>query len=75
MRGKEYHMVYAFHFKMLHQLRNFYYQQPCKKLIIYYYFLLSLIAMISRVQVGKENVLTHHGLIKLIICDALKGKI
>ena len=64
-------MPYAYHFRFLHQLKNFLHEKPEENISIPYFLLQSLREMRTKVKKGKEEELFHHGLIKLIICDAL----
>jgi hypothetical protein len=60
-------VVYAYHFRLLHQLRHFPNQEPDKSLSLPYFLLQSLKEMSTKVKKGKQEFLAHHGLIKLIV--------
>jgi hypothetical protein len=66
-------VVYSYHFRLLHQLRHLSNQEPHKNLSIPYFLLQSLKEMSLKVQKGKQDFLAHHGLIKLIVSDALRS--
>jgi hypothetical protein len=64
-------VIYAYHFILLHQLRHLFHQNPEENLRIPYFLLQSLREMSEKVQKGKKDALAHHGLINIIVCEAL----
>jgi hypothetical protein len=64
-------VFYAYHFRLLHQLRHLSHQKLKEILIIPYFLLQSLKEMSTKVKGGKKEALAHHGLIKLIVYEAL----
>jgi hypothetical protein len=66
-------VVYAYHFRLLHQLRHLSNQEPHKNLSIPYFLLQSLKEMSLKVKKGKQEFLAHHGLIKLIVSYSLRS--
>lgn len=67
-----YNVVYGYHFKLLEELRFGADPPPQHRLIIPYFLLQSMIDMGMKVQKGNHQQLAHHGLITLIIEDALQ---
>jgi len=64
-------MVYGYHFKLLDEPR---FQEECplaQRQSVPYFILQSVRGMSQKVREGKHQHLGHHGLIKLIIVDAL----
>jgi hypothetical protein len=66
-------VVYAYHFKLLHQLRHCYNQEPARNLSLPYFLLQSLKEMSTKVKKGKHEFLVHHGLIKMMVSDVLRN--
>ena len=64
-------MVYAYHFIILHQVIEMGHQPPYQRLCISHFLLHSLFEMGERVKSGKLDVVAHHVLIKLIICQKI----
>ena len=64
-------MVYSYNFIILHQVINLGHQPPHHRLCISHFLWHSLFEMGERVKSGKLDVVAHHGLIKLIICQKL----
>ena len=62
----------SYDFRLLHQLTSMYHQQLKKNLSIPYFLLQTLREMSAKVQRGKKEALTNHGILKLIISDALE---
>jgi hypothetical protein len=69
--GGRYNLIYSYHSKFLYQLRYYSHQNPEEKLSVPHLFLQSLREMSAKVQEGKTPDLSHHGLVKLLVCDAL----
>lgn len=67
-------IVCAYHFRMLHLLRNLNYQKPHQRISIPHFILLSLKYMSIKVKKGKADIVAHHYLIKLIIYHEMKKK-
>ena len=65
-------MVYGYHFRLLQELR-FGANRPQNRLSIPYFLLQSVIDMSIKVHEGNHQQLAHHGLIRLIIEDALQN--
>lgn len=65
-------IVYAYHFRFLHQIRNLSYQLLHQRLSISHFLLHSLFEMYERVKRGKPDVVAHHDLIKLIIFQKMQ---
>ena len=64
-------VVYGYHFRLLHELR-FKEDLPLDQSLNIPYFLMhSIRDMIHRIKEGKHQHLAHHGLIKIIVEDAL----
>ena len=68
-----YNVVYGYHFRILQELRFGADTPPQNKLSIPYFLLQSTIDMSIKVQEGNHQKLAHHGLIRLIIEDALQN--
>jgi len=66
-------VVCAYHFKLLHQLKYFSNQEPDSSLSLLYLLLQSLKEMSTKVKKGKFDLLAHHGLIHLMVSDALRN--
>jgi len=64
-------VVYAYHFRLLHELK-FQVEFPlAQRIVVPYIFLQSIRDMSQKVREGKHQHLGHHGLIKMIVVDAL----
>lgn len=66
-----FNIVYGYHFRLLHELRYGMDLPPVKKLSLPYFLLQSLIECSTKLHAGVPNQLAHHGLIKLLVEDAL----
>jgi len=66
-----YNIVYGYHFRILHELRYGMDTPVPQKLSIPYFFLESLIDSNTKVQAGNSEQLAHHGLIKILVEEAL----
>lgn len=67
----QFSIVYGYHFWFLSQLRHGMDLPPEQKLSIPYFLLQSLIECGAKLKEGTSDQLTHHGLIKLLVEDAL----
>ena len=66
-------MVYGYHFRILEEFR-FGVETPLhKRLIIPYFLLQSFIDSSIKVKEGNSQQLAHHGLIRILIEDALQN--
>jgi hypothetical protein len=65
-------VVYAYHFRLIHQLRHCYNQEPTNNLSLPYFLLLSLKEMSTKVKKGKHEFLAYHGLINFMVLDVLR---
>lgn len=68
-----YSVVYGYHFRLLHELRFGRETPPHNRLSVPFFLLHPIINMSIKVQEGKHQQLAHHGLIKLILEDALNN--
>lgn len=68
-------IVYAYHLRMLYQIRNLSYQKPQQRISIPHLLLHSLKEMCIRVKKGKLDAVAHHCLIKLIVCHKLQEQL
>ena len=68
-------MVYGYHFRLLEELRFGAETPPHHRLNIPYFLLQSLIDISIKVKEGNHQQLAHHGLIRIIIEDALHNLI
>jgi len=66
-----YKIVYGYHFRILHELRYAMDTPAPQKLSIPYFLLQSLIDSSIKVQAGNSEQLAHHGLIKILVEEAL----
>jgi hypothetical protein len=66
-------VVYSYQFRLFHQLRHYYNQEPTNNLSLPYFLLQSLKEMSAKVKRGKHEFLAHHGLIKLIVSYAMRN--
>ena len=66
-----YNIVYGCHFRLLHELRYGMDLPASRKLSLPYSLLQSLIECSTKLNVGAPDQLAHHGLIKLLVEDAL----
>ena len=66
-------LVYAYNFIFLHHLRHLFHQNTKQNLSIPFFLLESLREMRRKVNRGKNEVLEHDGLIKIIVCEALEN--
>ena len=64
-------IIYGYHFRLLCELRHGIDLPPAKKLSIPYFILQSLIEFGTKLNEGIPDQLAHHGLIKLLVEDAL----
>ena len=64
-------IVYGYHFRLLHELRYGMDLPAARKLSLPYFLLQSLIEFGTNLNVGVPDQLAHHGLIKLLVQDAL----
>jgi len=65
-------VVYAYHFRLLHELR-FQAELPLsQRLSVSYFLLQSIRDMSQKVREGKHQYLGHPVLIKLVVVDALR---
>jgi len=64
-------IVYGYHFKILHDLRYGMDTPTLQKLSIPYFLLQSLIDSSTKVQARNSGQLAHHGLIKILVEEAL----
>jgi len=64
-------IMYGYHFCLLTELRHKMDLPSKQKLSILYFLLQSLIECSTKLKEGTQNQLAHHGLIKLLIEDAL----
>ena len=64
-------IIYGYHFRLLCELRHGIDLPPAKKLSIPYFLLQSLIECGTKLNEGILDQLAHHGLIKLLVEDAL----
>ena len=64
-------IVYAYHFRLLTELRHRIDLPVEKKLSIPYYLLQSLMECATKLREGIPDQIAHHGLIKLLVEDAL----
>jgi len=63
--------VYSYHFRLLSKLKHGIDLPPEQKLSIPYFLLQSLIECGTKLKEGTPDQLAHHGLIKLLVEDAL----
>jgi len=68
-----YSVAYGYHFKLLSKLRFRANTPPQNRLSIPYFLLQSVIDMSIKAHEGKHQQRSHHGLIKLILEDALQN--
>ena len=66
-----YNIVYGYHFRLLHELRYGMDLPASRKLSVPYFLLQSLIESSTKLKAGVLDQLAHHGLIKLLVEDAL----
>ena len=64
-------IVYGYHFRLLCELRHGIDSPPTQKVSIPYFLLQSLIECGTKLNEGTPDQLAHHGLIKLLVEDAL----
>jgi len=64
-------IIYGYYFRLLHELRYGIDFPPAKKLSIPYFLLHYLIECGTKLNAGVLDQLAHHGLIKLLVEDAL----
>lgn len=64
-------IVYGYHFRLLIELRHKMDLPTERKLSIPYFLLQSLIECATKLREGTPDKLAHHGLIKLLVEDAL----
>jgi hypothetical protein len=57
----------------LHMLIHFFHQKSEENFNIPYFVLVSIREMSENVQKGKKDALAPHGLIKIIVCEALQN--
>lgn len=67
----QFSIVYGYHFRLLSELRHRMDLPPEQKLSIPYFLLQSLIECGTKLKEGTPDQLAHHGLIKLLVEDAL----
>lgn len=65
-------MVYAYHFRILHQVINLEHHPPHQRIFMSHFLLHTLFEMGKRVKSGKLDAIAHQGLIKLIISQKLQ---
>lgn len=65
-------IIYGYHFRLFHELRYGMDLSLARKPSIPYFFLLSLIECGTKLNVGVPDQLAHHGLIKMLVEDALQ---
>jgi len=66
-----YSIVYHYHFRLFHELRYGMDLPTSKKLSLPYFLLQSLIEYGTKLNARAPDQLAHHGLIKLLVEDAL----
>lgn len=66
-----YNIVYGYHFRLFHEVRHGMDLPAPQKLSIPYFLLQSLIESNIKLKAGGPDQLAHHGLIKLLVEDAL----
>lgn len=66
-----FNIIYGYHFRLLHELRYGMDLPPVRKPSLPYFLLQSLIECSTKLNVGVPDQLAHHGLIKLLLEDAL----
>jgi len=64
-------IIYGYHFRLLHELRYGMDLPPTRKLSLPYLLLQTLIECDTKLNAGIPDQLAHHGLIKLLVEDAL----
>jgi hypothetical protein len=66
-----YSIIYAYHFRLLNELRHQIDLPAAQRLSIPYFLLQSLIECSTKLKDGIPDQIAHHGLIKLLVEDAL----
>lgn len=66
-----FNIVYGYHFRLLHELRYGMDLHAARKLSLPYFILHSLIECGNKLNAGFPDQLAHHGIIKLLVEDAL----
>ena len=66
-----FNIIYGHHFRLLYELRYERDLPPARKMSIPYFLIQSLIECGTKLNAGVPDQLAHHGLIKLLVEDAL----
>ena len=66
-----YALVHAYHFQFLNLLKSLWCQITGKNIILPWFLFKELYSMNTKFKMGKPELLSHHHLVKLLICNTL----